>query len=173
MTTLIQNIASKILLLCAASTIGGIVATQHALADHSKKTLDRSKKSTSALKYTTPGVSAAEAIVNVLGRQVGSSARSVKTQVATDTGRRESRIIFVRATPDVFTVRVDVAADEPNLDLGIYNMLGKKMVDVYRGPASKGEREFTASISDLPEGVYICILQASSTRRAEKFYLSR
>lgn len=173
MNTLIHNIASKIILLSAVCAVGGFIAIQPALADHSKKTPDVSKRSSSALKYATPGVSAAEAIVTVLGRQVVASTRSAKTRLTQDSSRRESRIISVRATADVFTVLVDLAADEPNLDLGIYNMLGKKMVDVYRGPASKGEQEYKASISDLPEGVYICILQASNTRRAEKFYLSR
>jgi hypothetical protein len=173
MTSLIQNIASKIILLSAVCAIGGFFTAQPALADHSKKTSDGSKQSSSALKYTTPGVSAAEAIVTVLGRQVGTSNRSAKTRLSNDTSSRESRIVSVRATADVLTVVIDVAADEPNLDIGIYNMLGKKMVDVYRGPATKGEKEYKASISDLPEGVYICILQASSTRRAEKFYLSR
>jgi len=151
-----------------------VVTSQSAFADNSKKASGKSKKAVPAvIKYGSLGSGAAEVAVTALGRPANSTSTSAKVKLASDTSRKESRIIFARATADVFTVRIDLVADEANLELGMYNMLGKKMADVYRGPATRGEHEYTMPISELPEGVYICILQASNTRRAEKFYLSR
>jgi len=163
-------------------TLGGVaiclvllmVTSQFALADNSKKSVDRTRKAVpSAMKYGSVGSGAAEVAVTAMGRQVAATGIAKKTNVASDTGKRDNKIIFVRATADVFTVRVELVNDEPNLELGMYNMLGKKMADIYRGPATRGEHEYTLPISEMPEGVYICIMQASNSRRAEKFYLSR
>ena len=72
-----------------------------------------------------------------------------------------------------FTAKISLASDQQRIDIGIYNMLGKRMGDVYAGPATKGDHEYTISTDDLPEGVYICILQGGDFRRAAKFYLNR
>ena len=151
-----------------------VVTSQYALADNSRKAAGKSKKAIPAvIKYGSLGSGSAEVAVTALGRPANTTRSASKLNVASDTGRKESRIIFARASADVFTVKIELVSDEANLELGMYNMLGKKMADIYRGPATRGEHEYTLPISELPEGVYICILQASNTRRAEKFYLSR
>ncbi len=146
-----------------------MIAAGEVFADKSRKA--PSKTSSVPATLTSPALTAAEVVVNAMGQRAAT--KSAKVNVANDTSKTESRIISVRATPDVLQAKVDLATDQQQVDLAIFNMLGKRMTDVYRGPASKGEHEYTTSISDLPEGVYICILQGSNFRRAEKFYLSR
>jgi hypothetical protein len=71
------------------------------------------------------------------------------------------------------TVRVELQREESQLEVGVYNMLGKKVQDVHKGSVARGSHEYTSPVNDLPEGVYICIVQGADFRRAEKFYLSR
>ena len=93
--------------------------------------------------------------------------------VGNDTLRKENRFLFVRAASEVLTVRVELARDEAQVEIGVYNMLGKKIMDVHRGSTGRGIHEYTTAIQDLPEGVYVCVMQGADFRKAEKFYLSR
>lgn len=93
--------------------------------------------------------------------------------VGNDTLRKENRFLFVRAASEVLTVRVELARDEAQVEIGVYNMLGKKIMDVHRGATGRGIHEYTTAIQDLPEGVYVCVMQGADFRKAEKFYLSR
>ena len=146
-----------------------IAGSSVALADKAKSVKQRSAVSAST-RLNTPGLNAVDAVVTALGQKASSKA---KTNGANDTSKTESRIVSVHATSDVITAKIDLATEQPQVDVAIFNMLGKRMSEIYRGPASRGEHEYVSSISDLPEGVYICILQGSNFRRAEKFYLSR
>ena len=150
-------------------------------ADRSKRGISAARKAvpTNAIRYSTPTIGSMEVIVTALGTgsaepKDGSVAETgAKTSVTRDTIPTESRITSARATSDVFTAQISIAADQPRIEIGIYNRLGKKMADVYTGPAGRGEHEYTTPISELPEGVYVCILQGGNFRRAAKFYLSR
>jgi hypothetical protein len=46
-------------------------------------------------------------------------------------------------------------------------------MDVYKGASARGQHEYSQSVSELPDGVYICILQGDNFRKAEKFYFRR
>lgn len=159
-----------------------LAAAGTALADKSKKILSSKPSSTkdrnaaAVIKYGTPYSGAVEATLAASARTsktTTTTAKVSRTQNGADSSQKESRIVYVRATSDVFAVRLELTEDEQTVDVGIYNMLGKKVHDVYRGYASRGPHDYSVPISDLPEGVYICIAQGSSFRRAEKFYLSR
>ncbi len=134
---------------------------------------DRSAKT--AATYATPVNGAVSTAVRVIGsgRTQNAGRQQTRVNVGADTAKRENRIVFARASADVFTARIELMNDEQNLDVGIYNMLGKKVLDVYKGYAGRGPHEYTAAIQDLPEGVYICIVQGSDFRKAEKFYFNR
>jgi hypothetical protein len=166
----------------------GVLVPSIARADKTKKTTSTSSisindlRTLSALRYGMPFYGAMETSMLALGttKQTGqpaarpaSTTTQGKTQVREVDTVRASRIVFVRASSDVFNARIELVQDESTLDLGIYNMLGKKVMDVYRGSERKGEHDYSLSISELPEGVYICIMQGSNYRRAEKFYISR
>lgn len=147
-----------------------LLGSSVAHADKAKSVKARSSVAKSA-RMNTPGLNAVDAVVTALGQKAVVTKNKVNG--ANDTAKTDSRIVSVHATSDVITAKVDIAIEQPQVDLAIYNMLGKRMSEVYKGPASRGEHEYVSSISDLPEGVYICILQGSNFRRAEKFYLSR
>ena len=178
MKGIVHHIA-RLSLLGATIAVILTTAVTTSYADRSKRGISAARKAvpTSAIRYGTPTIGAMEVIVTALGKQPvdkdATTAGQAKTQVTRDTIPTESRITSARASADVFTAQVSIAADQPRIEIGIYNMLGKKMANVYTGPASRGEHEYTTPISELPEGVYVCILQGGNFRRAAKFYLSR
>lgn len=161
-----------------------------AMADKAKKpagsALSAAKPNTNGIVIGNPLHAVMEATLQALGQSpkflprpvtpAGPRAEAARTQLLNrdgDTARRDNRIVYARAHNDVFTVKMELLNDEAAIDVGIYNMLGKKVHDIYRGSASRGPSEYTAPVSDLPEGVYICVVQGTDFRRAEKFYLSR
>lgn len=60
-----------------------------------------------------------------------------------------------------FTVSVD-APQEVTVEL--YNLLGQRVAEVYRGPMERGEsRAFTVAADGLPAGLYLYRVQAGKT----------
>ena len=152
-----------------------------ALADKAKKATSsktitaKERSAKAATTYASPINGAVSTTIRALGNQrtPGSTTKqTTKVNVGADTSRKDNKFIFARAAADVFT-RVELAEDQGSVDIGIYNMLGKKVMDVYKGYASRGQHDYTQPIPDLPEGVYICIMQGSDFRKAEKFFFSR
>jgi hypothetical protein len=162
----VHHIAGKTAMIVLTIT-ALLILVQPALADNTRKSVDRGRSAvpTSAIRYATPMFGAADIIVTALGRQqVGTPERQVErapatTQIA-DTTSSASRVISTVIANDVLTVRV-------------FNMLGKRLTDVYIGPATKGVHEYSTPASDLPEGVFVCIVKGDDFRRAAKFYLNR
>ncbi|MCU0330484.1 MAG: T9SS type A sorting domain-containing protein [Candidatus Kapabacteria bacterium] len=140
-------------------------------ADRAKRTglpKGGSVSSTSVLRYSTPLYGALEATflaLNQTGTKKSAPAASAPSSTVqqapkatlrdADTSRRDNKIVFARATADQFAAKIELVDEQAVIDVGIYNMLGKKVIDVYRGGASRGPHDYTVGVSDLPEGVYI------------------
>lgn len=145
-----------------------------AMADNAKRPVAASKQkpvSVAAIPMTSSALNAS--IKAVAGRTKALVKNTPKVNAGNDTLGRDNRIVFSRASGDVFTTRIELATDEPLIEIGIYNMLGKRVMDVYKGASGRGQQEFTQSVAELPDGVYICILQGDNFRKAEKFYFRR
>ena len=156
--------------------------TTVAFADNATKTPSRrgdAKVSIplKVMQYGSPGFGPADMIVNAVGKvarpHTEPASKPAKVANSRDTSANDNKIVSTVATADVFTAVISLSSTQAKLDVGIYNMLGKRMADVYTGSAGRGSFEFSTPISQLPEGVYICIVQGSNFRRAAKFYLSR
>lgn len=94
-----------------------------------------------------------------------------------DTVRKVSRIIGISfdGQSDLLTVRLELVDSQAWMEISLYNMLGKRVKEIYRGPAQADDsyRDFNATLSDLPNGLYIVSVQGSSLRLAEKVFISR
>jgi hypothetical protein len=175
MLKLIYHRVGSFVAVAMATVLMQLVAIQVLKADKpNNNPLNRTVnvKGETALKYTGTAGGAMEVAVNALAKRTAAK-NSSKTQLATDTSKKESRILFARVASDVFSARVELANDESQTEIGIYNMLGKKMMDIHRGALSHGQHDFTLNVPEVPDGVYICIMQGSDFRRAEKFFISR
>jgi hypothetical protein len=74
----------------------------------------------------------------------------------------------------IYQLELDISDNQQNLSIGIYNLLGKKVVDVHQGSEFAGRSKmFDINVQGIPNGIYMCIVQGDNFRLAEKFYVSR
>lgn len=181
MSTILYHIRSVSTISVMLLALTMVIGTTYVYADDAKRPAsskaesarDRSAKKVAI--YTTSISGAVSTTMRALGAQrlQNTPKPAHKVNVGIDTSRKDNQVVFARVTSDVFTARIELTNDEQYIEVGIYNMLGKKVVEVYKGSASRGQHDYTQPILELPEGVYICILQGNAFRKAEKFFLSR
>lgn len=85
-----------------------------------------------------------------------------------------SRIIGIREGGDTFRLLLDLGEDQHNISINAFNLLGKKVTEIYQGPEKAGRgKDYTFNVGGLPNGIYICVVQGDNFRLAEKFVISR
>jgi len=171
MQGLSRHITSISLVLLTAALAVAMVPSVY--AENDKRTASpRITTKSSTLSPMTRAVNSA--LRTLTSRKAASDVRSqAKTANGRDSAIAAPRIISTRVASEVFIARIEMVSDEPLVDIAIFNMLGKRVMDVYRGSSARGIHEHTQSVSDLPEGVYMCVMQGTNFRKAEKFFFSR
>lgn len=97
---------------------------------------------------------------------------TVRNKVAEDT--TQTRIVGIREGGDVFRLILDLGEEQHNISINAFNLLGKKVLEVYQGPERAGKaKEYLLNVASLPNGIYICVVQGDNFRLAEKFIISR
>jgi len=98
-------------------------------------------------------------------------------RILNDTARKASRIVGVSfdTQSDILTVRLDLAESQSWMEISLFNMLGKRVKEIYRGPAQADDtvRDYSATLSELPNGLYIVSVQGSNIRLADKVFITR
>ena len=102
------------------------------------------------------------------------SAFSAYRRGAVDTAKN-NRILGIRENSGgMYQLEIDLAENQQNLSIGVYNLLGKKVIDVNQGTEYAGKSKmFDLNVQGIPNGIYMCIVQGDNFRLAEKFYISR
>lgn len=105
---------------------------------------------------------------NIDYQYVGSDNEQEET---TDTTAIKNRIVSVVKISSKYYVEVELEEQNTQIEIKVFNMLGKLVVDVYNGSANNGDKfDFDAN---LLNGIYICVLIGPNIRDAEKFIVSR
>ncbi len=102
------------------------------------------------------------------------SVSGIVRRASLDTSKN-NRIIGIREhSGGVYQLELDLADNQQNLTVGIYNLLGKRVIDVHQGSEFAGRSKmFDINVQGVPNGIYMCIVQGDNFRLAEKFYVSR
>ncbi|MFM7157973.1 MAG: T9SS type A sorting domain-containing protein [Bacteroidota bacterium] len=102
------------------------------------------------------------------------SASNAVRRAIIDTSKN-NRIIGIReSSGGIYQLELDIADNQQNLSIGIFNLLGKKVIDVHQGGEFAGRSKmFDVNVQGIPNGIYMCIVQGDNFRLAEKFYVSR
>lgn len=91
-----------------------------------------------------------------------------------DTLIGNARITVVWSDVQQIKVKLQITQNrDVNFRLSLYNLLGKEVKVIYEGLPRDNDYEYTASIADLPNGVYICILSSSNYKDAKKIVISK
>lgn len=96
----------------------------------------------------------------------------VNKQVAYSADTTNS-ILKIWSKSEQFYVKISLADYQSDIALTAYNMLGKEVLKIHQGTPKPKEYLYEFSSTDLPNGVYICVLQGRNFRDAEKFIVSR
>ncbi len=86
---------------------------------------------------------------------------------------RTNRIVNTYAQNDVYTINVELVENNDNLRISLFNLLGKKVLDIYSGEASAGTLKREFNVSSVPKGMYLCVVRGDRFQLTEKLVLSR
>lgn len=91
-----------------------------------------------------------------------------------DTVVGSARITIVWTDIQQIKVKLQITQNrEATFRLSLFNLLGKEVKVIYEGLPRDNDYEYTTSIADLPNGVYICILSSNNYKDAKKIVISR
>lgn len=108
-----------------------------------------------------------------IGALIRQTATSVQ-QRTNDTARREPRFsVIVESSGEKAVIKTDFPEDKDQVDIGVYNLLAKRVLDVEKRFIRSGEEQIPMDISSLPRGMYICVIQGKDFRLAQKFVVTR
>ena len=112
-------------------------------------------------------------VIVVANQTKNDSATSYRKTLA-DTSKPNKIIGIRESSGGLYLLEMDVAENQQNLQIGIYNLLGKKVLDVHQGTEYSGKSKlFDMNVQGIPNGIYMCIAQGDNFRLAEIFYISR
>lgn len=86
---------------------------------------------------------------------------------------RSNRIVSTYGDGDRYTIVLDLSESQDNMRISLYNLIGKKVLDIYTGDASSGRSTYTFNISSVPKGMYLCVIRGDNFQLAEKLVISR
>jgi hypothetical protein len=95
-----------------------------------------------------------------------------KVEQGADSSTKNEIVSLYSQSQIQFFVKIELAKYNVEIKLLIFNMLGNLVKEAFVGIATKGV-EYDFDASNLPNGLYLCILEGPNFRDAEKFTISR
>jgi len=104
--------------------------------------------------------------------QINSGTKIDKLNIVTSDSLATNQIENIWYSNTEIFIKVKVIDKNKNINLTIYNMLGKEVLKVYEGPHTRGDDPYIVRYN-LPNGIYICVLLGENFKVAYKFILTR
>lgn len=101
---------------------------------------------------------------------VTSSLNSIRVESDSISSNIITKVWYTSAEINVEVYQV---IKQQEITITVYNMLGKEVLEVFRGTTSSNEEEVFSKTFNLPNGIYICVMQGKSFKDSEKFIISR
>jgi len=76
--------------------------------------------------------------------------------------------VFPNPVNNIANIQFNLAENKDNIEVGIYDMVGKKIKNLYNGPLSQGGQDFSIDVSGLSKGVYFVSIISSDRRVTQK-----
>ncbi len=91
-----------------------------------------------------------------------------------DSAGSDSRSIKIREGSDRFMVYLTLKKEDYDnpITVNVYNLLGKKVMEVYRGMPYSGDYPYDIPAGELPKGIYICNVVGKGFRLDGKFIVT-
>lgn len=96
-----------------------------------------------------------------------------ESKVEGDTAK-QNKIVNLWQDGDIYKIRLDIKDCSRKITINVFNMLGKKVLEVYEGyPYEDTNYEYDIKSYYLPNGIYLCVVQGANFRLPAKFIISR
>lgn len=92
-----------------------------------------------------------------------------------DTAGTESRAIKVYEGKDKYLIRLTLRKEdyENPITISVFNLLGNKVMEVYKGMPYSYDTPYEIPINELPKGVFFCNVVGKGFRLDSKFIVTR
>lgn len=92
-----------------------------------------------------------------------------------DTALKANRILSIQESEkgDKILIFIEVEKKEQNIKIVIYNLLGKKVLDLYDGQPKEPNQPYELITSDLPKGIFLIVVSGDNFRLRDKLIISR
>ncbi len=95
-------------------------------------------------------------------------------ETSEDSTSGDNEIISLVQKNGHHNLRARIKEKDMKIKIEVYNLLAKKVLDVYEGlPHKDSDNPYRIESAALPDGVYLCVLQGIKFRLIEKFIVSR
>jgi hypothetical protein len=111
-------------------------------------------------------------IAPVVRTAIAKDTNLVRSEADTTTSKDRIKKLYETSQPDEYRMEVELRDDNQRIEIAAFNMLGKK-VKVFFNDQARKDGEYTLNTSDMPTGMYLCIVQGENVRLREKFIVSR
>ncbi len=91
-----------------------------------------------------------------------------------DTTKNRIKELREREDNEGYMLFLEIEDCNSQIKIVVYNMLGKKVLDVYDGyPNNEPDYYYDIPTGELPDGIYLCVVQGKGFQLPEKFIVSR
>lgn len=97
-----------------------------------------------------------------------------EVKVVSDTSGTRNKITVLRPFQDYHILKIELVEYGKSIKINVYNLLGKKVLDVFEGvPSENKDYPYRIDSYKLPNGVYICAVYGDGFKVTEKFIVAR
>ncbi len=99
-----------------------------------------------------------------------------ENKIENDTSQSKgNRIISIRETDkgDRMAIYLQIENPDKNINIIIYNLLGKKVLDVYEGKPKDPSQPYEFSTNELPKGIFLLVVIGDNFRLREKIIIAK
>ncbi len=95
-------------------------------------------------------------------------------KINSDTTNKSNKILSIRESErgDKIYIYIQVENPDQEIKLMVYNLLGKKVLDIYEGKPKDTSQPYELNISELPKGIFLLVVIGENFRLREKIVIT-
>ncbi|MCX7908345.1 MAG: T9SS type A sorting domain-containing protein [Ignavibacteria bacterium] len=120
------------------------------------------------------GIKIAQPEIKKIPRRNNGKYNDIRTDYDT-TSSKGNKILSIRETEkgDKMAVYLQIENMDKNINIVIYNLLGKKVLDVYDGKPKDPSQPYEFSTNELPKGIFLLVVFGENFRLREKLVIAK
>lgn len=95
--------------------------------------------------------------------------------IENDTISRKNRIVSIQEADrgDKMAIYLEIENPDKEIKIIVYNLLGKKVLDIFEGKPKPSTQPYEFSVSELPKGIFLLVVVGDNFRLREKLVITK